>query len=222
MVQVRNVSRDVVFNVGKECGVARDAAGNVLSVSAEAPLGELAPGDTAIAELRFSDGAAITLGQVEAHARASGVVVERFNPDGSRLIDTGPFSVTLPPGWTYIRRQGIDSFIGELSDASGARITFDYGWYSDPLVFSDGFRTPYEDDPRYSVINETVDGLPARIVTPRFAAPGLTGMYIANADPSEPSGGPVRTALGMYAYDLGDEKKREVLSIYRSVDFNAW
>ena len=45
---------------------------------------------------------------------------------------TGGVSLRLPPGWQLNELQGWDSYVGEIV-GGGARLGFDFGWYSRPL-----------------------------------------------------------------------------------------
>jgi hypothetical protein len=51
-----------------------------------------------------------------------------------RLVDLGPFSMQMPPGFEEADVQAIDSRAGIFRSArTGAEISYDYGWYSNPL-----------------------------------------------------------------------------------------
>ena len=43
------------------------------------------------------------------------------------------FAFRLPPGFAEDSVRGIDSYVRQWSDAAGAVLTFDYGWYSSTL-----------------------------------------------------------------------------------------
>lgn len=55
--------------------------------------------------------------------------------EGWRLVDLGPFSMRVPPGFEQADVQPIDSRAGAFRRTSnGAEITYDYGWYSNELA----------------------------------------------------------------------------------------
>ena len=51
------------------------------------------------------------------------------------LVDLGPFSLRVPPGFEEADVQGIDSKAGIFRNArTGSEISYDYGWYSNDLA----------------------------------------------------------------------------------------
>lgn len=51
-----------------------------------------------------------------------------------RVVDHGAFSMRIPPGYSAVRVQGIDSYVGKYTaDGGRAEIGFDYGMHADPL-----------------------------------------------------------------------------------------
>jgi hypothetical protein len=51
---------------------------------------------------------------------------------GWTVHDEGAFTIQLPPGYSRVDVQGIDSQVG-LWEAPGKRISYDFGFYSNPL-----------------------------------------------------------------------------------------
>ncbi|TWI81672.1 cytochrome c [Lacibacter cauensis] len=84
-------------------------------------------------------------------------------------LDYGVFQLKAPSDWKKFKRQGIDSYVGGLTNEIDS-LWFDYGWYSydlgdeDPLKHKSGV--------------DTVNGLPANIVVPITPGEGTIGMYI--------------------------------------------
>lgn len=66
-------------------------------------------------------------------------------------IDLGSFELETPKGYKYKERQGIDSYVGQISNGT-TTFEFDYGWYSmnKPLtpreLFEDTKTTLYRDE----------------------------------------------------------------------------
>lgn len=192
------------------CGILRDADGNVVSVGrADGPAlpYRLLPGQSidltvpfdvmAVGELRF-----YALGLLEAP-------YTDCCPLGAstwRSVDTGPFSVLLPPGWEYRPQQGIDSFVGQFA-GDGVVLSFDLG-------FTGG--SPLQDDPAYSAHKETIGGYTAVVYAPT-GAQGRTGVSMRVAESSPPFGYP--TALGISGMVLTPEQQAVALQIFRSVRF---
>ncbi len=207
-LEVRNDTTDRIFTGGTVCAVARSTGGNIVSVSREAPFSDLGPGETVRVEVSFSTGGHT----VEPYVQGVAVVLQQVNPDGSIVIDTGPFDVTLPPGWDYTPRQGMDSFVGEFN-GHGIKIFFDYGWYSGNL-------DAYEGNPQYTVSHETIDGREAVVVAPRGSRSGFTAASILVEDHTGPNTF-IRTTILLQADDVPSSRRAEVLSIYRSLRFEG-
>src|SRR5690606_39210219 len=55
---------------------------------------------------------------------------------GWMLQDEGAFTLRLPPGYERVEAQGIDSQVG-IWEAPGKRISYDLGFYSNPLTPND-------------------------------------------------------------------------------------
>lgn len=120
-------------------------------------------------------------------------------------VDAGMFSISLPPGWTFNKLQGIDSYVGEFA-GDGVRLTFDYGAYSNPL--------PETGDPKYAVTYEMIDGRQAKVVVPKVAGEGIVGVYFPDI------GGKAQTTkLEVHGEGLGASQQGAVLKAFRSVKF---
>lgn len=54
------------------------------------------------------------------------------------VIDAGPFEVTAPSNFKLVKQQGIDSYVGKVTNGK-IEFSFDYGWYSNrgPLTYYD-------------------------------------------------------------------------------------
>ena len=68
----------------------------------------------------------------------SGMGENRYqrNNDGTHTIDLSYFKITTPIEYKYHSLQGIDSYVGLITDGHDS-ITFDYGWYSNDLTQED-------------------------------------------------------------------------------------
>jgi len=208
---IQNDSDNLIFSGIAYCAVARKADGSVMAVAQLEDLpGHLMPGESADVELSFTQnvGAASS---ITPHVTGIPVTLEQRKSDGSLVIDTGPFDVTLPEGWSYIPRQGIDSFVGEFNHGT-TQIIFDYGWYSGGL-------SRYEDDPAYEVSHETIDGRDAVVVTPVGSGSGVTAAHIIVGDDADY--GVMRTTILLYGEDVPQSLRAEALSIFRSLKFEG-
>lgn len=221
MARVTNDRTGEAFSNVIVCGVAREAElrdepgvvyvpGAVVSVSPEVALDEmLMPGNSREVALTFTRHSGIPA-LIDVYAAGVPVAIQEEHPDGSFTIDTGPFDVTLPEGWSYIPRQGTDSFVGEFRK-NGVDIFFDYGWYNGDL-------TEYEDDPAYAFSHETIDERDAVVVTPLGSATGVTAAHIDVKDDVGPDTF-MRTTILLYGDNVPQSLRAEALSIFRSLKF---
>lgn len=118
------------------------------------------------------------------------------------------FTVDLPEGWKYEKKQGIDSYIGVFVKGEDV-ISFDFGWYSGSFQAS-------AEDPNYIFEEVVIGGKKGHIVSTK--AGGVTlpdnkkyhvmGLYL-RAD--------ILNSLRMQAFNISD--KAAVLKIFRSVKF---
>jgi hypothetical protein len=96
------------------------------------------------------------------------VSCRRYTAEWS-TIDFGSFRMSTPYGWKEFDRQGIDSYVGGLTNGKDS-LFFDYGWYSPDIG---------DEDPRkHLYAQDTINGLVARLVIPIKSGDGYIGMYI--------------------------------------------
>lgn len=118
------------------------------------------------------------------------------------------FSLHLPPGWQLNELQGIDSYVGEIV-GGGARLTFDFGWYSNSLVD--------DEDPLHTVTYEDIGGRRAKLVLPRGEGEGLiTGVYFEDFDGNDIDI-PPPNRLQISGVGLTPDQRETALAIFRSV-----
>lgn len=206
---IQNDSDGLIFSGIGYCAVARKVDGSVMAVAQLEDLpGHVMPGESADVELSFTQNVG-SASLITPHVTGIPVTLQKENSDRSLVIDTGPFDVTLPEGWSYVPRQGIDSFVGEFNRGA-TQIIFDYGWYSGGLG-------QYEDDPAYDVSHETIDGRDAVVVTPVGSGSGVTAAHIIVGDDADY--GVMRTTILLYGEDVPPALRAEALSIFRSLKF---
>jgi hypothetical protein len=86
----------------------------------------------------------------------------------SSTIDYGPFNITPPEGWKRVEFQGIDSYVGGLTNGTDT-LSFDYGWYSYDFKF--------EDMQTHTLSTDTINGKIATIIKPKTIGKGTIGVY---------------------------------------------
>lgn len=134
-------------------------------------------------------------------------------------LDAGDFTILALEGWEFTPLVGFDSTVGEFSDGE-MTLSFDYGMYAGDFSSNSVF---FEDPSAYSVIEETIDGLEAKIYVPNEASSERpTVLFIAH-----PKGiGPCTEGVcapeenfQMLGDNLTQEQVDVTLEIFRSVDF---
>ncbi len=121
-----------------------------------------------------------------------------------KTLDFGSFTIETPRGWTKIKAQGTDSYVGRIAIDNSDTLDFDLGWYSNTLtepepqiiersmlknvdvvdtthviIIADNIRGIDRDKYRKNnVLWDTIDGRKAKIVFPRKSGIGTTGIYI--------------------------------------------
>lgn len=198
------------------CGILRAIDGTPLEVArADSPHlpFELAPGqsyDMQLAFHSFPDGYLTyhALGLFGAPYRPCCPV---NGPSDWHSVDVGPFSVLLPPEWSYEEASGIDSFVGRFV-GNGVRVEFDYGSFSDPL--------PYE-GPAYTVQMETIGGYATKVVRSHSADGGMVGVHFPDLGPLVAAGARHPLRLTVSAQNVSSSEQFVVLQILRSVRFDV-
>lgn len=120
-----------------------------------------------------------------------------------QVVDAGPFTVSLPQEWQFNKLQGIDSQIGEFV-GDGARLSFDFGWYSNPGAD--------DDDENHFVNYEMINGRKAKLVTPKSGGT-ITGVYFRNLES--------RNSLSISGENLTPAQQETALAIFRTIQIKA-
>ena len=119
-------------------------------------------------------------------------------------LDAGPFSILTPLGWEFHQLMGVDSYVGEFV-GDGVALTFDFGRYSTELRKAK--------KPAYIVTKESIGGLSAKVVSPRTAGNGLTGVYFRKI--------PGHDELCLWGKDLTAAQQKLALKILRQFNLEA-
>jgi hypothetical protein len=118
-------------------------------------------------------------------------------------VDVSKFTISLPPGWAYKPKQGMDSFVGAFV-GDNIELGFDYGqWTGDPSK---------QTNPTYIITSETVGGRSAKIIIPKISGQGEIGIYFGGLDSQG-------NALKLGGHDIPAILQERVLQIVRSVRF---
>lgn len=135
------------------------------------------------------------------------------------MLDAGEFTISAPEGWVYTPLVGMDSIVGEFSN-SEMTLRYDYGVHTGDFVNNSVY---FEDPSAYTVMEETIHGLSAKIYIPNDTnSDKPTVLFIAH-----PMGvGPCTEGVcaseenfQMLGDDLTVEQVDVALEIFRTVDF---
>ena len=162
--------------------------------------------------------------------------------DDTQTLDFGSFTIETPKSWTAIKKHGVDSYVGSIAMDDNDTIGFDLGWYSnrlyeyDPTILDSSMMANIDtlmvdtsevifvknrmkvDPDKYrknNVLWDTIDGQKAKIVYPRIAGTGTTGVYI---DSLWVSGSDV-DRFNLYGKNLKPDNEQKVLQALRTLKF---
>jgi hypothetical protein len=117
-----------------------------------------------------------------------------------QTLDFGAFKLKAPKGWVKFKEQGIDSYVGGLTNGKDS-LWFDYGWYSSEI------NDEYSSSHLYG--QDTINGLIATIQIPKVDGKGFIRLNISHVNDKD------RFNLGGYNI-RGTEI---ILRIFKSVTF---
>ena len=161
-------------------------------------------------------------------------------------MDFGSFTMQTPENWVYVKKQGIDSFVGEVVLDNNETVHFDYGLYSSKLeedlgfiITKDSVFTYEENENKQDTVNryvqkfyakrdtldmkklykteyhfEKINNLNAKVVTPKKAGIGMTGVYFEN---TRANGKGMRFQIS--GYNLSEKNQKEFLKAIRTLKF---
>jgi hypothetical protein len=166
------------------------------------------------------------------------------NPKSDKqTLDFGSFSIVTPNGWTKIKAQGVDSYVGRIAIDNNDTLHFDLGWYSnnlneyDPTILDSSMIASIDtsmvganevifvknrmraDPDKYKKNNvswDTIDGRKAKIVFPRKSGIGTTGIYI---DSLWQSGSDV-DKFNLYGDNLKPANEKLLLEALKTLKFH--
>ena len=160
-----------------------------------------------------------------------------------KTLDFGAFTIEIPKSWTQIKEKGTDSYVGRIAIDEKDTIDFDLGWYSnkldeiDPTILDSSMMADIDtsggpnrniiwvknmravdlDNYRKNNVSwDIIDGRRAKIVYPRQAGIGTTGVYIDTLWIS----GTAVDHFNLYGDNLRPDIEKEVLQAIRTLRFH--
>lgn len=158
-----------------------------------------------------------------------------------QTLDFDSFTIETPNGWTKIKAQGADSYVGRIAIDNTDTLDFDLGWYSntltepEPQIIERSMLRNMDvvdtsqfiivdiskgiDPDKYkknNVLWDTIDGRKAKIVFPRKSGIGTTGIYI---DSLWQSGSDV-DRFNLYGNNLKPENEKRFLLALKTLKFH--
>jgi hypothetical protein len=119
-------------------------------------------------------------------------------------VGAGAFSILAPAGWKFRQLPGGDSYVGEFT-GDGVVLKFDFGGYADSFK--------EEKEPGYVVVHKSIGGLDAKIVSPKTAGHGVTGVYFGKTFGAN--------KLSLFGRDLTPTQEELALKIFETIRFGS-
>jgi Cytochrome c len=85
-----------------------------------------------------------------------------------QVLDFGVFKIKTPQGWTIVKKDGIDSYVGGLTNGNDS-VWFDYGTYEVDLK---------EDTKAHKAAIDTINGLYSVLTIPQQEGKGVVSVHI--------------------------------------------
>ena len=126
----------------------------------------------------------------------SGLNSTKSNSD----LNFGTFNIKLPSDWKKIEFNGIDSYVGGITNGIDS-LTFDYGWYS--------YDFEYEDRDKQLFSTDTINGKITLLTKPKEIGNGTIGIYIEKAFK--------KNSFNLIGKDIKNEEL--ILDIFKSIKF---
>ncbi len=123
-----------------------------------------------------------------------------FEKSNNDKFNFGAFAIKLPADWRKIEFNGIDSYVGGITNGIDS-LTFDYGWYSYSLT--------EENKESQLFATDTINGKIAYLTKPKTIGNGTIGIYIENAFK--------KNRFNLIGKDIKNEEL--ILDIFKSIKF---
>lgn len=117
-----------------------------------------------------------------------------------QYLDFGSFQIKTPKKWKILKFQGIDSYVGGLTNGIDT-LEFDYGRYSNELK---------DDCEKQLYAYDTINGKAGYITKPKIKSEGLWGVYFGNID---------KERFNLCARNVKDENS--ILLIFQHIKFKT-
>ncbi len=117
-----------------------------------------------------------------------------------QTLDFGDFKISAPPDWTKYKKQGIDSYVGGLTNGKDS-LWFDFGWYSAEIKDDEAAKHLYGQD--------TINGLIGIIQIPKTDGKGSIRLSIPKVSDKD--------KFNLGGYNI--EGTEIILKIFKSVTF---
>ena len=147
----------------------------------------------------------------------------------TKTLNFESFSIEVPKTWEPVQAEGIDSYVGQIAIDEQDTLSFDLGWYSNELrdevylfekyaeeiVQSDNSLSVPEHLKRNRNIFTKIDSRTAKIVEPKQAGNGITGVYFDSLW----AVGNNNLRFQLSGHDLKPENQKAVLEAVKTLKF---
>jgi len=163
------------------------------------------------------------------------------NSQKTKLLNFGSFTIQAPKDWKKINSDSYDSNAGIIITKNNDSIFYDYGPYSysleenvtiisrkdfnelltvNPKADTTEFividkNATREDFIKSKIIYKKIDGYKAKIVEPKKAGKGMTGIYIDSLK----TGSIGKISFNLYGTNLSKQSQTELLKVIQTLHF---
>jgi hypothetical protein len=137
----------------------------------------------------------------------------------TEILDFGSFTMDAPHGWTKIKLQGVDDFVGRIAIDKQDTLNFNLGFFANSMEQHDEPEDYYGDNPekfsKSKVLQSIINGRKAKILTPKKHGIGMTGVYF---DSLWRSGQDI-VKFNLVGHNLKKENESAVLKAIQTLQF---
>ncbi len=98
-----------------------------------------------------------------------------------QTLDFGSFTIDTPNGWTKIKLQGVDDFVGKIAIDMQDTLEFNLGFFANSLEQHDEPEDYYGNNSskffKSKIAWTIINGRKVKILTPKKYGSGMTGIY---------------------------------------------
>jgi hypothetical protein len=130
----------------------------------------------------------------------------------------GSFQIDTPTGWTKIKVQGVDSYVGRIAINANDTLMFDLGYYSNDLTEREPDDFDGDDYSKYSktkISFGTINGHFTKFVIPKKHGIGMSGIYVDSLWMDKED----KVKFNLYGNNLSKESQKHFFEVVKTLKF---